>query len=436
MRPTFKKLEVKDIGDLEKLVAENVEGIESGLKVIDSRLLLGNAAIDLVGLDAKGSLVLIALDFTADEGLLLRVMDACSWCLEYPDTFRRLYPMAQISPGRPPRILFIVERLTDSFMRRVKQLSFLEIDCLEFRHLEVNGASALYFDLVQRLRRSEAAEAAADSEGQAPQAVPVVEPPRPVVEPAHPVIEPTRPVVEPVRPVLTEPPAPEPPVPEPAPTLDARIAEIFAEPGLSAVEEPLVEEPRMEEAERPALEIESLHAPAHQQEPVAPMAGASRNSEWQTLLSQLGVEMPLRPRPAAPEPAAPTAEPGVAAAEGPIEGPTAKEKAPEPPAPTPPAWAKSPAEKAVQPGAGRTYFFAQAVKGTDPAEPQAAQPAQAAAAAPAWAKPAAPAAPAPAPAKAAEVPAPDRPELDSLNVTKDGLSRQWLEFLNQLGAAK
>jgi hypothetical protein len=260
----------------------------------------------------------------------------------------------------------------------------------------------------------------------APQAAPVVEPPRPVVEPARPVIEPTRPVEEPVRPVVAEPSAPEPPVPEPAPTLDARIAEIFAEPGLSAVEEPLVEEPRMEEAEQPA----------HQQEPVAPMAGASRNPEWQALLSQLGVEMPRRPRPAAPERAAPTAEPGVATAEGPIEAPTAKEKAPEPPAPTPPAWAKPPAEKAVQPGAGRTYFFAQAVKGTGPAEPQAAQPAQAAAAAPAWAKPAAPAAPAPAPAKAAEVPAPDRPELDSLNVTKDGLSRQWLEFLNQLGAAK
>src|SRR5207247_2667141 len=48
MRPTFRKLEVKDIGDLEKLVAENVEGIEPGLKIVDSRLLLGQAAIDLV----------------------------------------------------------------------------------------------------------------------------------------------------------------------------------------------------------------------------------------------------------------------------------------------------------------------------------------------------------------------------------------------------
>ncbi len=153
MRPTFRKLEVKDIGNLERLVADNIDGVEPGLKVVDSRLLLGQAAIDLVGLDSKDSLVLIALDFSADDGLLLRVMDAYSWCLEYPDTLRRLYPMAQAT-SRPPRILFVVEKMTDAFLRRVKQLSFLEIDCFEFRYLEVNGASVVYFDLVERLRKS------------------------------------------------------------------------------------------------------------------------------------------------------------------------------------------------------------------------------------------------------------------------------------------
>src|SRR5207244_8834133 len=153
MRPTFKRLEVKDLGNLEKLVAENIEGIEPGLRVIDSRLVLGQAAIDLVALDARESLVLVALDFSADERLLLRVMDAYSWCLEYPDALRRLYPMAQAS-SRPPRILFIVEKkMTDAFLRRIKQLSFLEIDCFEFRHLEVNGASVAYFDLVERIRK-------------------------------------------------------------------------------------------------------------------------------------------------------------------------------------------------------------------------------------------------------------------------------------------
>src|SRR2546427_5244494 len=174
MRPTFKKLEVKDIGSFERLVAENVEGIEPGLKIVDSRLLLGQAAIDLVGLDTRGSLVLIALDFTADEGLLIRVMDAYSWCLDYPDTIRRLYPTAQLSAARPPRILFVVERITDSFLRRVKQLNVVEIDCLEFRHFEMNGASAVYFDLVERLRKSPSALLAAEAAAPAPAAVPVV----------------------------------------------------------------------------------------------------------------------------------------------------------------------------------------------------------------------------------------------------------------------
>jgi hypothetical protein len=154
MNATCQKLEVKDIGDLEKLVAENIEGIESGLQVIDSRVRLGHAAIDLVGLDAKGALVLIALDFTASEGLLLRVMDAHSWCLEYPDTIQRLYPGATVSSTRPPRVLFIAKRLTDAFVRRIKQLSFLEVDCFKFCYLDVNGAPALYFELVERLPRA------------------------------------------------------------------------------------------------------------------------------------------------------------------------------------------------------------------------------------------------------------------------------------------
>src|SRR6058998_4083701 len=195
MKPTFKKLEVPDLSNLEKLVAENIEGIEPGLRVIDARLCLGQAAIDLVALDARKALVLVALDFAADEGLLLRVMDAYSWCREYPDTLRRLYPMANVSATRPPRILFIVERVTDAFVRRIKQLSFLEIDCLEFRHLEVNGASAVYFDLVERLRRAAPVEPLSDDE-RVIITTPVWTPKR--IEAESPVVQPAwRPVAEP-----------------------------------------------------------------------------------------------------------------------------------------------------------------------------------------------------------------------------------------------
>src|SRR5438552_73031 len=50
-------------------------------------------------------------------------------------------------------------------------------------------------------------------------------------------------------------------------------------------------------------------------------------------------------------------------------------------------------------------------------------------------QPAAAAGPKPVVAKRKE-PIPDHPELESLHFPKDGLSRQWLEFLNQLNGAK
>ena len=149
--------------------------------------------------------------------------------------------------------------------------------------------------------------------------------------------------------------------------------------------------------------------------------------------------------PVAVEEAVPAVEDAVPAVEEAV--PTAVE----PTAPTLPAWAKPAANRVAQPIGGRTYFFSQAAKGTTAADAQAAAPALASA----YLRPAAPAQPAvwpPAPPAtqtavpasepgAATTPKPtelvaDRPELQALHFPKDGLSRQWLEFLNQLGGAK
>jgi hypothetical protein len=408
MRPTFRKLEVKDIGNLERLVAENVEGIEPGLKVVDSRLLLGQAAIDLVGLDAKGSLALIALDFTADEGLLLRVMDAYSWCLEYPDTLRRLYPMAQVSTSRPPRILFIAERLTDSFLRRIKQLSFLEIDCLEFRHLEVNGASVVYFDHVERLRKSPVEASAPMSV--APAVVPEVEP----------TVAPMR-----LEPPVAQIPSAQAPVAPPAAagTLVTEPAATVSPSPDVAVSEPAVVESVPASA---ALQLQSVEATPSL---AAVDSGANgHGTEWVAAFDRPGVEphvgegvVTAIPEAAEPVSAAVEAVPVAAPAE--VATPAQPVPITAAPAPTLPVWAKP----QVQPNGNRPYFFAQATKGTSSVEAQAAT-----VAAPAE-QPAASAQPG---AGKTAVEVDDRPELESLSFPKDGLSRQWLEFLSQLGATK
>jgi hypothetical protein len=478
MRPTFRKLEVKDIGNLERLVADNIDGVEPGLKVVDSRLLLGQAAIDLVGLDSKESLVLIALDFSADDGLLLRVMDAYSWCLEYPDTLRRLYPMAQAT-SRPPRILFVVEKMTDAFLRRVKQLSFLEIDCFEFRYLEVNGASVVYFDLVERLRKS---VVDAPSEVAAPAAArpdpvvssPVVpriehrveprveprieqrieprvespvEPAKPAlawatrVESREPVSEPRR--VEPVKAVVAEPirleptavvaaapepvapvvavsSAPAPVEPEPSVVAEVKVEAAIVPPTpvvVMAAPEPIVAapEPIVTMPVEPALALEAIETTStradtngHVAEPDTVVAPVTETAPRVTA----PVEEPIAVAPAAPVPAAPEAAPA----------PVVRvEPAPAPVPPTP-VWAKP----GAQANGTKPHFFAHATKSTSPVE----APAMVAVVA-ATAEPASP----PAASKVG-LEVDDRPELESLSFPKDGLSRQWLEFLSQLGATK
>jgi len=292
MSPTFRRLEVTKLEELAALVAENVEGIELGLKVIDGHLLLGQAAIDLVGLDAKGSLVLIALDFTADEGLLLRGMDAYSWCLEYPDTIGRLYPAAEISPARPPRILFIVERLTDAFVRRIRQLCFHDVDCLEFRHLEVNGASALYFDPVERIRQADGAleepaevespirETPGVWEGAAPDPVPAPVEPEPTTEPevAEPEVDwpPAASLVAPANDILEG--------------VAASVVSVVDEPREEALASMAWAEPVAEPAQ-PEVEDEAPEEAARPAEPVTPMADTGSKTEWQAFLGALGVEV-------------------------------------------------------------------------------------------------------------------------------------------------
>ncbi|MFI4943010.1 MAG: hypothetical protein ACHP85_07095 [Burkholderiales bacterium] len=176
MRLAVKKLHVEDAAKLQTLVVENLDGIEPGLAVLDARLLLGHSTIDVVAMDAAGTLVLIAVGLTANEEMILKAVEAYSWSLEYPQALQRLYPNCVLSEERPPRLLFVVERMSDAFQRKLKQLGFPEVDCVEVRHLEVDGVPAVYFESLSRVRRLATTSTAVERVPQA--SVPAPEPTR------------------------------------------------------------------------------------------------------------------------------------------------------------------------------------------------------------------------------------------------------------------
>src|SRR5688572_30659955 len=280
-----KKRDLTDPAQLQALIVEHADDLERGLTILDSRLLLGQATIDVVALDADGALVLIAVGLVADEEMFMKAVDAYSWCLEYPDAIRRLYPAVRFSAEQPPRVMFVVERMPDAFHRKVKQLGFHEVDCVEFRHLDVDGTAAVYFDILARLRRGAVPTAPASDLGAAPAAPvpngrptslklqkllgadrpPAAREPAPVVRIVHRAASRPEPTPLPIAPPAERAIAPRPNVDAPRPSVDAPRPSVDAPRPSVDAPRPSVDAPRPSvDAPRPSVDAPrpSVDAPA------------------------------------------------------------------------------------------------------------------------------------------------------------------------------
>src|SRR5215470_14968760 len=90
-------IDAVDLEQLKALVIQHLDDIESGLRVLDSRLVIGRATVDIVGADREGTLVFVIVGLAADDAMMLNAMEACSWCLEYPETIERFYESADLA---------------------------------------------------------------------------------------------------------------------------------------------------------------------------------------------------------------------------------------------------------------------------------------------------------------------------------------------------
>lgn len=403
----IKKLDVTDLGKLQALVIENLQELEPGLALLDSRLLLGHATIDVVAMDANSTLVLVALGFSADEEMLLKAVEAYSWCLEYPQAIRRLYPAARISESRPPRMVFVVGRVPDAFHRKVKQLGFPEVDCVEFRHLEVDGAPVMYFDTILQLRRSVpgAMEAPAASPERRSHASANGHGSSPVVPPSTALDVAPGPAVErseasrPVRPGVTA--AAAPMVEKIAPVLETDLNVLEADPPTAQPEERNAEPAVPPSMEPLAALLEQMSAAVSSSPMIEPLpvAEPEPSVRMPTLeVPGLSLEPQVRETRAQPEPKP------LAAAETGRETPGAR----------------SIAEAARAAFAAATPSF-----GDRPATPPASPTPP-------------PAAEKPKAETEAAKPAPPLPqEFAGLNFPNDGvLTRQWMEFLSRMANSK
>src|SRR2546429_386015 len=133
MKLTFRKHDVKDLSQLQTLVAENAEAVEPGFRVVATGVNFGRSMVEVVGVDRSGTPTLVALGFTGDDAMLFRVVEAYAWTLEYPESVRRLVPDGGGTGAWPPRVVFVAERLPETFLRKIRLLVFHAVNCFEYR---------------------------------------------------------------------------------------------------------------------------------------------------------------------------------------------------------------------------------------------------------------------------------------------------------------
>jgi hypothetical protein len=148
MDVTVRKLDVETPGEIAELVAGHAGTVDGGLEVLGARVALGETRIDLVGIDANQALVLVACALVADDEMLLRVLDAYSWALDYPHSVQQLYPGTHVDSDHPPRVVIVAGRVPDGFIRKIRLLRGARLRCFEYRYVNVNGAAAFYLDAI------------------------------------------------------------------------------------------------------------------------------------------------------------------------------------------------------------------------------------------------------------------------------------------------
>jgi DNA-binding NarL/FixJ family response regulator len=128
---------------LTRLVAQHIEALEPGLRIIESRFPVERASVDFVALDARNSLVLVVVGRAADSGTFLRAAQVYWWCREHPDLVRGLFPAARIAPDQPLRLLFVAQRFTPLFVRALEQLRLADVRCLRYQDMAADGIAAV-----------------------------------------------------------------------------------------------------------------------------------------------------------------------------------------------------------------------------------------------------------------------------------------------------
>jgi hypothetical protein len=133
---------------LTQLLMVNTAALEGGLRAIDADVPCGpGPPISLLAIDGLNQLVLIALDTSAGDGLLLRAVAHYDWLAQNIPILRRMYQGQVINFSTSPRIFLVAPQFSPELVCAVRAIAAPLIHCVRYHTIAVTEGTGIFFDL-------------------------------------------------------------------------------------------------------------------------------------------------------------------------------------------------------------------------------------------------------------------------------------------------
>ncbi len=116
----LKQVSITERPTLERLLLENLDLIESGLKPVHSSILPPSSSLSfLLARDETGRAVIIEYDIVSQDSILFEALDHFGWLSSHLSLISQLTPQSVLVPALKPRLVFVVPRIPSSFEKHL-----------------------------------------------------------------------------------------------------------------------------------------------------------------------------------------------------------------------------------------------------------------------------------------------------------------------------
>lgn len=131
------------------LLNKNSGALEDGLRAIDANIPWETGSpIDLVAVDGSNQLVIIDLETSGNDQLLLRGICHFDWFVRNVPILRRMYHGRVIDFSSTPRLFLIAPEFSPMLQRAAQRIACPRITCILFRPVSVSGGTGILFERV------------------------------------------------------------------------------------------------------------------------------------------------------------------------------------------------------------------------------------------------------------------------------------------------